>query len=354
VYEIYEPRETRTAIVNNPDFVDLTARCGAGKTYAGICEDWLGTLGPGATVMSPKAVTMFDIGTCSASLPTAFFVDTFVSEFQKQADTRLATQSPPGENDVVLWLDFMLGLKDTDKPYQAWLDWTSYTDPYSSREMTRGEIAVEGWYRVDGDISWKLDPDWLGESWGGAVLSTGIQSSLYALGGWLAIFFGDCERDRDMAVQFKAQFAATPEGGVGLIVNQSSTCGPDGDAACTWASIDPWPARPICNNQVKPEIESKFVENIALGMTDPDTGKPRCMTCTSGGGTLLPFKFANGDPIPVKRVVLTPQQIHFVFLEDLLADNNTVYHELYSMGLCNADRAINSQKVSLKAKGEFL
>jgi hypothetical protein len=296
---------------------------------------------------------MFDIGTCSAALPTPYFIDTFVGEFQKQADNRLTNQAPPAENDVVLWLDFTLGLKDTDKPYQAWLDWTSRTDALSNREHTLGEIVVEGWYRVDGDISWKLDPDWLGSSWGGAVLSSTIQTSLYALGGWTAIFFGDCERDRDMAVQFKARFEATDEGGVGLVVNQTSLCGRYGDQPCSWASIDPWPARPICNNQVKPQIESKFIKNLVAGMSDPLTGKPRCMTCTSDGGSLLPFKLANGSPIPVKRVVLTPTQIYFVFLEDILADNNGIYHELYSRGFCNADREADSKVTSFKVKGEY-
>lgn len=353
-YDMYAPRERRTEIESYPEDVEQTARCGSGETYAGICEDWLGTLASGSQYLqpAPQALTMFDIGVCSASIPTSIFINTVMSEFQKQADARLNTQVPPGESDVVLWLDFVFGLKDTDKPYQAWLDWTSHTDGYN-REMTHGEIVVEGWYRVDGDISWSLDPEWLDDSWGGTFLSSGIQTTLYALGGWAAIFFGDCERDRDMAVQFKGRFEATDEGGVGLVINRGTTCGANGDAPCSWASIDPWPARPICNNKIKPDIESRFIDNLEAGMTDPITREPRCLTCTSDGGTLLPFQFDNGDPIPVKRVVLTPSQVYFVFLEDLLAENNYVYNELYARKLCNADREADSSTKSFKLRGEW-
>jgi hypothetical protein len=356
----------RDMIETGDTVVDNLVRCATGTSLGGVCEDWLGALGNNHSQMSSdsKMVSVFDRGLCSATLPTELFTDLVLNEFKKQAEERLGTNRDPNGEDVILWTDFVVGLKKSDKPFRAWTDWRhGHLAGYSSTAdaehfRMRSEIVVEANYYVDGNLDWRIDPDRFGDTTAGAALAISLQALWYAnpLTFW-TVFVGNCEKDRPLRVRFRGEWAATSDGGVGLKVNTSRTCGPNNDGPCTWASVLDWPARPLCNNRVKPEIENNFVTGIAAGLTDPETGEPRCLTCRQDGGSLIPFALYNEDtgkfePLKVKRVVQTPAEMVFVFVDDVM---DPLYPALKNLGLCNYDRpAANSDYVELPSEGSTL
>ncbi len=155
-------------------------------------------------------------------------------------------------------------------PFVAWQDHTIRNRPSSLfNGEALSEVVIESNYKVDGNIEWRFDQDWLGQGTPGAILSNSVQAMLLAnpLTFWAPIFLGDCEKDQPMRVRFRGTLEASENGGVGLRVNENTNCGPNGDGPCTWAYVYPWPARPICNNHIKPKIESNFVEQLVIGMT---------------------------------------------------------------------------------------
>ena len=160
--------------------------CGIGTTLGGLCESY----GPIAGAVhnedwrpfTPEAISIHDIGAASASLPLPFFVELMRDEFQKQSDNRLGSQTGPAGEDVALWLDFTVNLKDHEDPIQSWIDVTGFGLGYMPRfpailtdTTVRTEIIMQSWFRVDGDLKWSLDPDWLGTSTGDRILATSIQ-----------------------------------------------------------------------------------------------------------------------------------------------------------------------------------
>lgn len=346
-FEHYGPTTGyRPLIEDNPSHADNLVRCAKGDTYAGICDSWLGTVAYGAA-WNAKAVTVADIGDCSISLPTEFFVSQILEQFQIQSDERLGEQRDPQGEDVVLWTDFVLNLRDSEEPFRAWTDYT-----YDEDGLTRSEVIIEGEFWVDGDIEFAFDPDWLGSGTAGAILSTSLQL-IWFTNPWLVwtVFLGNCEKDRPMAMQFRGSFEATSEGGIGLRINDSNSCGVAGNQPCSWTYVYPWPARPLCNNQVKPRIEREFTDGFVAAMTHPATGEPACLTCREDGSSLLPFTF-NGEPIKVERVVHLPNEVVLVLLQSkLVGPYKHLYDEYKARGWCDNDRSMNSEGVVLTAGG---
>lgn len=333
----------RPEIDDAPLLAENFARCGTGETFVGVCEDWHDALGPYSASIGAEAITMFDRGQCSVSLPTQVLVDKILTLFKTQAAERLGDdQRHPEGKDVALWTDFVYGMKEGNEPFRAWTDWKVLEHPIlgDKKFSTIGEVIVEGSYKVDGNLEWRFDLDRYGDSTAGAFLAGSLQTLWYAnpLTFW-TVFLGNCEKDRPMRVRFRGEFQATEDGGVGIKINDSDTCGPNRDGPCTWAHIYPWPARPVCNNRIKPDMEKQFVSGILAGMVNPETGKPRCLTCREDGTSELPFYLKNGDPIPIRRVVMGPTETTFVFIDDVGdPEQNEHYYELYDRNLCNFDR----------------
>ena len=342
-FENYGPQTDARAEVENiwSRYVPAnTVQCAMATTPALICEQWAPLVD--APFEDPSAMTSFDVGECSTAFPTEFFVDMLADQFQKQSDGRLEQSQGPAGEDIALWLDFVVGLKDHSSPVQLWTDYSS--SPPDGRTIS--ELIVQSWFRVDGNVSWQLDPDWLGGRPGADTLARGIQTTLYILGAPLGLFsIGNCEKDRDMAVQMRGELVATPDGGFGVRINTNQDCGPNRNGPCTWAAIDPWPARPLCNNRIKPQIESNFVNGIVTGfMSD---GVARNLNKRADGQDLLPF------PYPVRRVAVTPTQIHFVHLEEA-NDDYDAWQDMLRRNLCGLDRQVDNQEQALLYGGHAL
>lgn len=324
--------------------------CTQPTTFAGIVEDY----GPHVNAVherdwrpwTPQAYSVHDIGECSAFLPVETFVGTIREQFQRQADNRLGEQTSPDSTDIALWLDFTVELKDHAQDVLAWTDFTAHGigfeerfPPASQSASGLNEVVLEAMYRVDGDMRWSFDPGWLGNSVGATFLSTAIQGTLLSTAGtlfpWL-FFIGNCERDRNLRMHLRGRFRATPDGGVGLALNTSETCGPDQRQPCTWTRVQSWSVfRPVCNNRIKPKLQRRFTEGAIIGLQD-EYGAPRDLTMRSDGTSLLPWEW------PIVRVEMTPAEIHFIFLEEC-DDDPELCDELRAARVCGFDRAVSNE-----------
>jgi len=357
-FEQYGPTTGyRPLIENNESYPENLARCGTGKTYQGICEDWLTAVGPNAAHIDPEAITMFDRGICSAQMPLDFALTLLLYNFKKQANERLGNdQRDPQGQDVILWTDFVYGLEKGDEsqgPFRAWADWSVVpAGPFET--LTIGEVIIEGNYRVNGDLEWRFDPERYGSSTAGQILAVSLQSLWYLNPSlFWTVFLGDCDKHRPLRMQFRGELAASENGGLGIKINDSDTCGPNGDGPCTWAAIKDWPGpHPICNNRIKPQIQDNFVAGIKDGMVNRETGKPFCLSCTEDGGSILSYKLKNGDPIPIVRVVTDPSEVTLVFVDDLNdPDQLAVYNELFPRGMCSGHRVGANSEYAVPSAG---
>lgn len=309
------------------DAPDLTpthvVTCRQPTTLAGIFEDYGPLVGappddPGWRPWTPEAYSVHDIGEFSAPLDRDLFLGLIRSKFQEQTDERLGAETPAGE-DVVLWLDFIFGLEPHSQPVLLWTDYTArglgheVRFPHDKDEAYGvSEIILEVKFRASGALAWRWDLDWIGDSFGARALAGGIQSTLLIVGGtifpplWLV---GDCDKARDLRMHLRGKLVATVDGGVGLDLNTSDTCGADQRQPCTWTRINQWNATRIyCNNTVKPTIERQFTEAAIAGLAD-DEGAPRNLINDAEGRPLVTLA------APVERVAMTADKVHLVHLE---------------------------------------
>ncbi|MDH3202041.1 MAG: hypothetical protein OEM15_14210 [Myxococcales bacterium] len=352
LFETYAPGTGTRPGIDGPDpSTDPTHvfLCTQPTTFAGILEDY----GPHVNAVhdpdwrpwTPQAYSVHDIGECSAFLPVQNFVGTIREQFQRQADNRLGQQTSPESMDIALWLDFTVELKDHAQDVLAWTDFTAHNigfeerfPPASQSAAGLNEVVLEAMYRVDGDMQWNFDPGWLGNSAGATFLSAAIQGTLFASAGtlfpWLFLI-GNCEKDRDLRMHLRGRFRASPDGGVGLVLNTSETCGPDQRQPCTWTRVQSWSIfRPVCNNRVKPDLEQRFTQGAIIGLQD-ENGEPRNLTMRSDGTSLLPWQW------PIIRVEMTPTDIHLIFLEEC-DDDPELCDELRAARVCGFDRPISN------------
>lgn len=328
--------------------------CSLPTTRNGTCEDYGPMIkavhDPDWRPWTPEAYTFHDIGECSGSFPTQFFMTLLREAFQDQADDRLGAQVGPEGEDIALWLDFIVNLGDHPDPVLIWADYSAQgvyphgilgRFPGKSAGFGAGEIVLESEYKVDGDLSFDFDPTWLGDSTGSRILSIGIQTAIFTTlfpTSLIFPFLGNCDKDRDLRMHIRGQLAPSADGGVGIKLNLDDTCGPDERQRCTWVAVGNWPKiRAICNNRVKPQIESNFLNGLIVGLQD-ENGLPRNLVVNENGDSLLPWRDSRGRAIPIKRVVHTPTDVHFVLLEKE-SDDPALYDTLEGRGLCGADRA---------------
>jgi len=393
----------------SPIDVENRVRCVQPRTAAGICEDHLALVG--GQSWDVAAVSVFDIGECSSSIPIKEFAHILTEQLRKGSEERLGTGDPPGSDDITLWSDLTVGLKNGDFPPEMFFDWTI---PYFGHfakpgEQVDNELVAEmvqrtAW-RVDGDMDWNFQRSWLNEDdyfgnptdsrfWEGFSLAVQGLIRFNPVTFWLPLVLGNCERDRPAVVQMRGSFEATDPyykdwyvedlGGIGVDVNSESNCGPYGNWPCSWSTVLAWPARPYCNNHIRGRIESWLLSGSYVqfgeqpeGVRDDDgrlLSVEECLTCTPRG-SILPFQAYNGKQLPIRDVVLTPTRAHFVHVTEIPIDPtgrvyaNSIagavlrelekadwdeYAELKAQNKCGRDRAIPAESVSLRKRGEHL
>lgn len=360
------PHTGLTYTASEADIIEVVSRCAKGDTYAGVCESYRDLLADPSDNFGVTAVSSANIGECSGALPTSLFVGGLRDAFQEQSDQRLGQQTGPESEDIALWLDFTVGLKDSARPVEAYVDF-EYLDTtlgpigYQEYEQFQSELVLKAHYYVDGDFGWSFDPDWLGGNVGQQFTAMSIQLGLYHFGVPWLFFIGDCERDRPMSVQLRGKLVPSLDGGVGVEANLGNDCGPDKNLPCSWATIYPWPSRPLCNKRIKPRIEENFVANAAIGYYDFEREGPRCLTCKGDGSSSLPWvdnrpgqTLEDGRPKPldIADVIVTPDLVHFVFLKSRL-DDPFLYDHLKDRGLCGNDRKLAGATTFITANGEI-
>ena len=332
--------------INGPMELENAVRCVQGQTANGICEPHEVVAGESAGVI--RAVEVADIGECSTSIDLRLFTQGIAENFQKQAADRLGEQRPPETEDVALWLDFVSNLKQGDWPVQAFVDTT-----ISEYDLAKTEFVMRASYRVDGGIEWNLEPTWLGEKPGAQGVASVLQVVLLGIA-FPFLDIGDCEKDRPMVVQLRGAFHPTPDGhGIGIKLNESSTCGPWNTWPCTWVSVLDWPARPLCNNRIKPRIESGFLDGVRAGFSAPG-GQVACLTCKAGGGSALPIAYgSNGELLPIARVEAIGGTLHLIHFENP-ERGNPAYEWLKDRNRCGLDRSYGPKEMRFNKHGEHL
>lgn len=378
----------------SPTDVENRARCVQPRTAAGICEDHLALVGGQSWNVS--AVSVFDIGECSSSMPTKEFAALIAEEWRKGNEDRLGTGDPPNSDDITLWSDLTVGLKNGDFPPEVFFDWTIGPTMLLPRGATSSELVARVAYRVDGNMDWSFQRSWLNEDdyfgnpldsrfWEGFSLAVQGLIRFNPVTFWLPIVLGNCEKDRPAVVQIRGAFEATTEGvgGVGVDVNSNNNCGPFWNWPCSWSSVLDWPARPYCNNHIKGRIENWLLSGayVQFGEQPADVRDDdgylleveECFTCTPEG-SILPFRYSRGY-LPILEVVQTPTRVHFVHFkeapphpDDLEYSDGLAgsferlaaqlvweqYVELKFGGHCGRDRAIPAETVYLRKQGEHL
>ena len=90
-----------------------------------------------------------------------------------------------------------------------------------------------------------------------------------------------------------------------------------------------------------------------IGLIDPVTNEPRCLTCSQDGGSTLKFyNPATSELLKVKRVVHTPSDVHLVWVEKR-EDDPALYDALKSTGqMCGLDRHTTTKTMGLFYGGE--
>lgn len=358
---------------DNPyKYIDNKVRCVQGKTANGICESHAGLMAPGTKLRRTAAVTVADIGECSGSMDIQEFATILADNFQKGQDFRLGTSRPPDGEDLILWSDYIVNLKPGDWPVEVFMDTT-----IDENRIVHPEMVIRTSNRVDGNVEWNFDKYWMGgdpqvqddlaAARGFSRVAQGIAASIV----WPFMLMGDCERDRPMTTQIRGELQALPDGsGVGLKPNTANECGPNGDWPCSWVSVLDWPARPRCNRTLKPIIEEAFLwfayisfASDAAGYMgsyyDPARGALHCLTCTANGGSIIPFMSSLGIPYPIKRVVVTGTDIHFVFAEEpnseLPSNERSIfYNEMKTRGMCGLDRSVGPHMSNVNKGGAHL
>jgi hypothetical protein len=393
----------------SPTDVENRARCVQPRTAAGICEDHLALVG--GQSFNVAAVSVFDIGECSSSMPIKQFAALLTEEWRKANQERLGTGDPPNSDDVLLWSDVTIDLKNGDFPPEMFFDWAIGPTALLPTGETSSEMILRNAYRVDGDLNWSFDGNWktepdhtvLEDSFGrGNPDGIPVGLSLMIQGVvrfnpitfWLPLVLGNCEKDRPAVVQMRGSFEATDPytkdwyvediGGIGVKVNSTSTCGPFGNWPCSWSSVLDWPARPWCNNHMVGRIQNFLLSGAyaQFGEQPPDVFDEsgnvvvasECLTCTPQG-SILPFRDLAGNLLPIRDVVITPTRAHFVHLTEIPFDPtgkeypNSIagavlrvleqadwdeYAELKARNKCGLDRAIPAETVYLRKRGEHL
>lgn len=397
----------------SPTDVENRVRCVQPRTAAGICEDYVALAGGSA--LHAAAVSVFDIGECSSSIPTKEFAALLAEQWRRGSEERLGTGIPPNSHDITLWTDLTVELKNGDFPPEVFFDWTVTSTTYGT---TKSELITRNAYRVDGDLNWSLDRDWrtncnqpfcdpqYDDSIGGtrSQIPEGMSRLIQGvvrfnpITFWLPLVLGNCEKDRPAVVQMRGELAgvAAPVeptvsdmGGWSVDVNSTSTCGPTRNWPCSWSSVLDWPARPWCNNHVVGRIQDFLLSGAYAQfgqqpspVTDDDgnpVSEPWCFSCTPDGG-LTPFTYSDGDPLtnsygerfPIRDIVLTPTRVHFVHYKVVPPDPSNGgtrdvdfdeldelidfrdYLSLKTDGKCGSDRAIPAETVELLKQGEHL
>ncbi|MEM7138500.1 MAG: hypothetical protein AAF500_18110 [Myxococcota bacterium] len=357
--KLFEHEPTHKHIVGLDDVPVTTepfqlVACTNGTTFPSVIED----LGPRIGAASGNAFRPFparygrveDIGECSGWIQTDFILAGLKNGYDAQLEGRYGPQRSPQGTDFVGPYDFVTGLHPPSPDVGPWVFYdynpTNLGDgwidaqglpwggpyPPNTHYGALGEIALRFRVRMNGDVDWRPDPDWIGDG-SSPGLSRFVSGSLNAALGitfWPIFFFGDCDKKRHMLVTMRGPLEAASDGGLGIRFYPEPY---------SWAGLQEWTARRICNKEIKPIIQSQMVDN-AIAATQTPTGEVISQTSSEDGtSSRLPF-FRNDlqTPIPAKRFVVTERFIHAVFCETQSDCPSDLYQELKARGSCGLGR----------------
>ena len=209
---------------------------------------------------------VFDLGYASVSLPTEILYRATLENFAEQLAGRYGEQNSPAGEDIIGPYDFVTGIRphelepwvfydhsptnlfdgwrdlEPDLPFLLYPPNTDYEVP--------GKIHIRFRVYANGEMQWHTDPNWIG---GGnvPVLSNIITGSMTAALGilfWPSFLFGDCGKDRNLLVNLRGRFEAARSRNRAVVIGIYFEP-KNGLTGGTWAALQPWSARPICNNR---------------------------------------------------------------------------------------------------------